>query len=195
MSLAATLGLVAEALTAQQAGFALVGGLAVSVRTEPRFTRDIDLAVAVADDTEAEQRARGLAVAGFVIDTVVEQRAQGRLATVRLVPPGGPSSVVDLLFGSSGIEPELVERAGPVEVFAGITVPVAQIGDLIALKLLSEERDRPLDAVDLRSLGVVAGEADWQLAEASCALIEERGFHRHRDLRSGLRALRDTTTR
>lgn len=35
-------------------GFALVGGLAVSARTEPRLTRDTDLAVAVADDVEAE---------------------------------------------------------------------------------------------------------------------------------------------
>ena len=39
-----------------QAGvpFAVVGGLAVSVRTEPRFTRDADLAVALATDAEAE---------------------------------------------------------------------------------------------------------------------------------------------
>jgi predicted nucleotidyltransferase len=36
------------------ASFALVGGLAISVQTEPRFTRDADLAVAVASDAEAE---------------------------------------------------------------------------------------------------------------------------------------------
>jgi hypothetical protein len=34
--------------------FALVGGLAVSVRAEVRFTRDVDLAVAVSSDAEAE---------------------------------------------------------------------------------------------------------------------------------------------
>jgi hypothetical protein len=34
--------------------FDLIGGLAVSVRAEPRFTRDIDLAVAVTDDRDAE---------------------------------------------------------------------------------------------------------------------------------------------
>jgi hypothetical protein len=34
--------------------FALVGGLAVSIRTEPRFTRDADLAVALANDAEVE---------------------------------------------------------------------------------------------------------------------------------------------
>jgi len=33
---------------------ALVGGLAVSARTEPRFTRDLDVAVAVPDDAGAE---------------------------------------------------------------------------------------------------------------------------------------------
>jgi hypothetical protein len=32
---------------------AMVGGLAVSARAEPRFTRDLDFAVAVANDDEA----------------------------------------------------------------------------------------------------------------------------------------------
>jgi len=41
-------------LTEGGVAFALVGGLAVSVRTEPRFTRDADVAVAVADDPGAE---------------------------------------------------------------------------------------------------------------------------------------------
>lgn len=35
--------------------FALVGGLAVSARTEPRFTRDADLAVLVAGDAEPKR--------------------------------------------------------------------------------------------------------------------------------------------
>ncbi len=34
--------------------WALVGGLAVSARTQPRFTADADLAVAVSDDHAAE---------------------------------------------------------------------------------------------------------------------------------------------
>jgi hypothetical protein len=40
--------------------FALVGGLTVSVRTEPRLTRDSDLAVFVADDRDAEALVRDL---------------------------------------------------------------------------------------------------------------------------------------
>ena len=34
--------------------WALVGGLAVSARAEPRFTRDVDFAVALKSDREAE---------------------------------------------------------------------------------------------------------------------------------------------
>ena len=53
-SLETLLQRISLVLTNQQQAWALVGGLAVSVRTEPRFTRDLDLAVAVANDTEAE---------------------------------------------------------------------------------------------------------------------------------------------
>ncbi|MCK6551640.1 nucleotidyl transferase AbiEii/AbiGii toxin family protein [Myxococcota bacterium] len=35
--------------------FALVGGLAVSVRSEVRFTRDVDLAISVSSDAEVER--------------------------------------------------------------------------------------------------------------------------------------------
>lgn len=46
---------MARDLEDQGTAGALVGGLAVSVRTEPRFTRDVDLAVAVGSDEEAER--------------------------------------------------------------------------------------------------------------------------------------------
>ena len=42
------------ALDSVDARYVLIGGLAVSVRTEPRFTRDLDFAVAVSDDAGAE---------------------------------------------------------------------------------------------------------------------------------------------
>lgn len=89
--------------------FALIGGLAVSARTEPRFTRDADIAVAVASDAEAEAVVRTLRSTGYEIEGVVEQDAVGRLATARLRRSAEPTSpVIDLLFASSGIEPEIV---------------------------------------------------------------------------------------
>lgn len=77
----------------------MVGGLAVSARGEPRFTRDIDLALAVADDAMAEARVRDLVGRGYRVLASIEQEATGRLATVRLEAPGENAQgvVVDLL--------------------------------------------------------------------------------------------------
>ena len=41
-------------LDALKVRWTLVDGLAISVRSVPRFTKDLDFAVAVADDSEAE---------------------------------------------------------------------------------------------------------------------------------------------
>ena len=53
--------------------FALVGGVAVSAQAEPRFTRDADLAVAVASDAQAERLVRALRAGGYRAEALVEQ--------------------------------------------------------------------------------------------------------------------------
>jgi len=67
-SLEATLRQIHTDLTDIHASFALVGGLAVSARTEPRFTRDADLAVALADDAEAEALIHSLRAHDYSIE-------------------------------------------------------------------------------------------------------------------------------
>jgi hypothetical protein len=131
-------------LDAQGSAWALVGGLAVSARTEPRTTRDVDVAVTVPDDAAAEAMIWSLTRAGYTVAGAVEQTDTQRLATVRLHPPSSHASgvIVDLLFASSGIEPELVGRATRLEIVAGLELPVASIGDLVALKVLSRDDDR-----------------------------------------------------
>ncbi len=164
---------------------ALVGGLAVSARSDPRFTRDVDLAVAVEDDPRAEGAVRRLLSRGYAILTTVEQKATGRLATVRLRPPGESEAgvVLDLLFASSGIEVEAVQRAEPLEIFPGLEVPVVAVGDLLAMKVLSRNDDsRPQDYFDLRALLREAEGHDLDLARASLRLIARRGYNRKRDL-------------
>lgn len=181
--LAALLQEVAQALTAAATPFALVGGLAVSVRTEPRFTRDIDLAVTVGDDAAAEALVSSLAPRYQPL-TMVEHETLGRLAAVRLGRSGGTGgdAVVDLLFASSGIEHEVAADATPLEVFPTVTVPVARTGHLLALKLLARDDRRPQDDVDLRRLLDVATAEDLDLAGRSVRLIAERGADRGRDL-------------
>lgn len=165
--------------------YCLVGGFAVSVRTEPRFTRDLDLAVAVDDDAEAEGLSRALLDAGFHAEAMVEQDSVGRLATVRLVDADGWR--VDLLFASSGIEAELVAGATTLEVLPGLVLPVASIGHLVALKLLARDDDtRPQDVGDLRALRDAATDDDVTEASRAVALIDQRGYARGRDLRTAL---------
>jgi len=89
-------------IAAEGKRFALVGGLAVSVRAEVRFTRDVDLAVAVNDDADAESLVYALKSRGYATVASVEHEAQARLATIRLRSPQGVK--VDLLFASSGID-------------------------------------------------------------------------------------------
>ena len=102
-SLEAALRRIHADLSEAHVSFALVGGLAVSARTEPRFTRDADLAVALASDVEAEALIHSLRTRGYGIEAVVEQQAVGRLATVRLTPSHVPQApVVDLLLRHQG---------------------------------------------------------------------------------------------
>ena len=175
---------VAAAFNARKIRYALVGGLAVSVRAEARFTRDVDWAVAVQGDAEAESIVHGLVESGYVVVMTVEQDETERLATVRLLPPGESlrGVVADLLFASSGIEPELVAEADAVEILPGLVVPVAKVGHLIALKILSASLSRPQDAADLRALATVAAPADLELAKQALALIEARRFARGKRL-------------
>jgi predicted nucleotidyltransferase len=174
---------IAADLTENGTPFALVGGLAVSVRTEPRFTRDADLAVAADTDEDAERLVYSLKLEGYSIEALVEQEAAGRIATVRLSPSGAGGIVVDLLFASSGIEREIAESADRLRVLHEIEVPVATVGHLIALKVLSrDDARRPQDLVDLRALLKIASDADVNQARSAMSLILERGYSRGRKL-------------
>lgn len=182
------LGDIASLLQRERRGWALVGGLAVSAHAEPRFTRDIDLAVATTDDQDAEAFVRRLVSSGYRVRATLEQQAVGRLATVRLEAPGeGPAAVVvDLLFASSGVEAEVIQEAAVLEVLPGLRIPVAAIGHLLALKVLSVSPARPQDSIDILALLKEAKPADLDLARKAAALIVTRGFGRGRDLAADL---------
>jgi hypothetical protein len=171
---------------------AVIGGHAVSARTEFRFTRDVDFALAVADDREAERVVGFFLGSGYSLLSMLEQTATYRLATARLLPPGesAAGAVLDLLFASCGIETEVVAAADTVELFRDLRAPVAQVGHLIALKVLSRDDDtRPQDIIDLRALIVEATPDDLEMARAALGLIAERGYDRGKDLQADYEAL------
>ena len=186
-----SLSRIAHDLRGRGQRFAVVGGLAVSARAEPRLTRDADLVVVAPDDASVEQLVRDLGEGGYEMKLLVEEEATGRIATVRLAHPLDAGVVVDLLFASSGIEDEIVAHAEELQLTAELALPVGTAGHLIATKLLArDDRHRPADADDLRALAEVADDVDWSVAADAVALIAERGYSRGRDLDAALRELR-----
>jgi hypothetical protein len=181
------LGAIAAALRAEKRAFAVVGGLAVSTRCEPRFTRDVDVAVTVVDDADAEALVRGLRARGYRPTATVENDATARLSTVRLLSPQGVT--VDLLFASSGIEQEVVARATEVEVPAVGTIRVARAEDLLAMKVLSMRDTRLQDRMDAQRLIEFVPDLDFDIVRRNLELITERGYHRDQDLGAKLDVL------
>ena len=178
------------------ARWALVGGMAVSVRTEPRFTRDVDVAVAVADDAAAEDLIFQLVQRGYQVVGTVEQDRTGRLSTARLMPPGEKEGglLVDLLFASNGIEPELVTTAEILEVGDQLRVPVASVVHLLVAKTLArDDKERPQDALDIAGLVREMGPDQWTEAIRAARLVQSRGFARGRHLVDDIEALKTGT--
>lgn len=159
--------------------YALVGGFAITLRAEPRTTRDLDVVLVVSGDQEAERVALVLRMRGYTDHPkgAAIERSDGRLATIRLISPPvdeeGAGVQVDLLVACAGIEPEVVAASQLLEVMPQVYVPVARSGHLVAMKVLAA---RPQDMEDVRMLLREMGEADLELAQESLVLIERRGF-------------------
>jgi hypothetical protein len=165
--------------------WAIVGGLAISVRSVPRFTKDLDFAVAVANDSEADDVVHRLRGRGYQPVEIVEQEYVERLSGVRLNRTGS-DVIVDLLFASSGIENEVVACATRLQVLPRLSAPVATAGHLIALKILA---GRNQDLTDLGSLIPAASAEDLDMARQAVRLIQARGFNREQEVVGDLEKL------
>lgn len=167
--------------------FALVGGLAVSTRSEVRFPRDVDLAVTVASDAAMEALVRDLAGDGYRTIATVEHELRKRLATARIESRTG--IVVDLLAASCGVEPEVVARATAVAMEGVGELPVARAEELLAMKVLSMTERRLQDRLDATNLLIVNPSLALGEVRGLLELITQRGFNRGQDLTGKLDAL------
>ena len=175
---------VAE-LTGAGIPFALVGGVAVGVRADPRVTRDLDFVIPVADDADAEAIVFALQRRGFIVEAVFV-RDQGRISTVRTRHPQAPDVLVDLLLSNARIEQEIVDQASWEEVATGIHCPVAQSWHLLAMKVLA---NRKKDQPDLQGLIERSNARIFSRAVAALRLMQKRGVAPKRDLIAELRRL------
>lgn len=147
------------ALAAAGVPFVVVGGVAVNLQGVPRFTADLDVAVAV-DGPTLLAAARALETLGLrcrlpvSIDQLADEQLvrewiQDRnLQAITFVDPVQPLREVDLLVVSTVPYPEL-ERSADVLTAAGLVLRVASIEHLIRMK---EGTGRAQDASDVDAL-------------------------------------------
>jgi hypothetical protein len=169
--------------------YAVVGGLAASIHGEARFTRDIDVALMVENDEEAELCIHGFIQKGYALVATVEQDATHRLATARLRHPDGV--VCDLIFATCGIERDIVASAQRIELFPGTWVATATAESMIAMKVLSASPKRPRDLGDIQAMLRAAPTLNEALVTSLLESITARGYARGQELIEKWRRLRD----
>jgi predicted nucleotidyltransferase len=179
-----TLADVVSFLQVKNIPYALIGGLAVSLRGETRVTADVDIVIAA--DVE-----RGLSLIGELegsnfrplFTDVAEVVAKAFLLPLR---HRDTNVKVDIAIGLSGFERQIVERAELLDL-AGTRVAVATAEDLLIMKVLA---GRPRDEQDLRGLVIAQGSRlDWDYC---LRLATELGSALELDLASRVLVLRSS---
>jgi len=176
-------------LTSLECKFVLVGGFAVAIRALPRFTKDMDFAVAVQSDRETEKLLLRLQSAGYLVSSLLENKQDGRITAVRLLTPESKSTDpdFDLLFNATGIEDSLVKSGELLNITRRSKALVAARGHLIAMKVLSyDEVRRPQDMIDIRALLKAATKSDIQLAKKAVRAIDHAKTSSRKSCERGL---------
>jgi hypothetical protein len=119
------------------AGYSLIGGLAVSARAKPRATKDIDFLVSAEKGFFSKIFPEILKSKGYsykIFEGGWDDPVNG---LVRIYDEDG-SELVDIIPVFWKWQDEIVKNAEKLEVFNGVSIPVARIEDLIVLKLVSK---------------------------------------------------------
>ena len=126
------IGRVAELLRSHDLAFALIGGLASSIRGRLRATSDIDIVVDCEVSAALSLLAQldGKAFRPFVEDAE-KSILQYYILPIEDVSSGTP---IDLAIGASGFEKLVVQRATTP---LGNSIPVATAEDLLLMKLMA----------------------------------------------------------
>jgi hypothetical protein len=130
----------------------LLGGLAMGAWKRPRFTKDVDLLIAIGEP-RSKEAVNLLTAAGFRCErpTHVIRVAENRFVQLHYDPAGSMLAVrLDLLFATTPFhEQALTRRVALPESEVGFEVSVVSCEDLIVFKLIA---GRVLDRVDVSEL-------------------------------------------
>ena len=154
-------------LEARNLRYALIGGLAASIRGRVRATEDVDLILMCSLD-QALDFVESLRQSDFapLIDNYQEIARSALLIPVVQQTSG---TQLDLAIGLSGFEHEIVERADPMMI-NDVEIFVATAEDLLLLKLLA---GRPQDLQDIEGIVEIQSDRiDWQYCVETAKRLE-----------------------
>ena len=135
---------VAKLLESHNLAFALIGGLASSIRGRLRVTADIDLVV----DCEVPAAISLLGELDNESFRPFVEEAETSIRQFYILPLEDVASgtPIDLAIGASGFEKLIVQRASKPQ---GYPIPVATAEDLLLMKLMA---GRPQDQSDIQGV-------------------------------------------
>ncbi len=135
----------------QGIGYAVIGGLAVQIWGEPRFTLDIDVTVLV-NMPQEEQFVRTV-LSHFTprVSDPLEFALEHRVVLIK----SASGCNIDLTLGLPGYEEGMIERARLIELESGASVRICTPEDLVILKAVA---GRAKDWQDIE--GIVIRQAD-----------------------------------
>lgn len=175
MSEADAIGSLARVLAGSGVPWMLIGGHAVNVWLEPRFTADVDVTVQAGADCVAAVR-RALESAGYRSTTEFGAEAASGPDFIRFASPDAIS--VEVQTAKTAFQQEALERA----VRSEGDLRVATAEDLLVMKLIADRPKDQADALGLARLGdldwayVERWAREWQVAEALLALRARAGL-------------------
>ncbi len=153
---------VTSRLDAGDIRYALIGGFAMALRGVQRATVDLDFILMLDDWEDAD---RIFQEAGYV-------RAFKSENVSHYMSKDDALGRIDILHAFRGPTVSMLERAEPIEVADGLTLPVVQLEDIIGLKiqaLVNSPKRATADWADIQMMLETAAEQkqsiDWELLQ------------------------------
>lgn len=144
--LSSALHSLAEWLTWQEIPYVLIGGVAVSLLSKPRFTQDVD--VAVSFDLDRLEKLIASAAACGLVPRRQDAVAFARRNRMLLLRHDATAISVDMSFIAMPFEEDMIASARVVEI-GGLQLRLPRPEDLIIMKAVAH---RPQDMVDVEHL-------------------------------------------
>lgn len=136
---------VHQTLTELHLSYAIIGGTAVQIWGEPRYTKDLDLTVLAPIESFTEMIVQLLNRLAPRTDDALAFAHQNRVLLVQ-TSTGYP---VDVSFGLPGYEEQVIGRSVEVEIAPGIRVRFCSAEDLIIHKTVA---GRVPDVLDIQQI-------------------------------------------